>query len=162
MRICYKCTHEIINESSSSNDWITVTIAILAVIVTVLVVFIGKSIEIKINKFNKLCLEPLELQFSLLETIILKDRSELISGYLPAISEIATDFTLIIVQIKIIYPKLNIDELQDLFHEFTDKAYENKSEMLYSIFGDFVGTKVKILHKIHTYALSKELWSLKK
>ncbi|MBA3704576.1 MAG: hypothetical protein H0W84_01335 [Bacteroidetes bacterium] len=161
MNFCYKCTHETIGEVSSGTDWFTIIIALATVGVTIYVVYLGKKVEIKISRFNKLCFDPLELKFNFLADLIQEHKTEQISNHLNAITEISTDFNLVLTQIKHVYPKLDIDKLQDIFQEFTDKAFANQQEGMYSIFGDFLGIKVRILNKVYDYALISELKVLK-
>lgn len=158
MDFCYKCTTEVIGQESSGPDWITILFAGAAVFVTIYVVFLGKRVEIKINKFNKLCFEPLEIKFDVLQNILEDKKNDDITLHLNTISEISADFTLVLTQIKHIYPKLNVDELQDMFHDnFTDIAFANGTNKMYTILGDFLKTKITILEKVYDYALFKEL-----
>ena len=157
MLLCCDCSCKLIKESTSGPDWMTIIIAVATVLVTIYVVYLGKKVDIKLDKFKKLCFEPLESKFQFLTDYMEQNKNDSINNHLNPITEIVTDFNLILVQIKTIYPKLDVNVLQNLFIEFTDEAYRNPSNMMYSIYGDLLRTKVRIFEKVYNYALDKEL-----
>jgi hypothetical protein len=135
---------------------IAIVISLLTILITLYVVYITKRVEININKFNYLCLEPLESSFHAIFKHFESYRNDTISNHRKELTTAAEDLTLQLIAIKNIYPKLDINRLQNKFQEFTDKAYNNPSEMFYTLQSDFVRVKIQILSDVYDYALYKE------
>jgi hypothetical protein len=80
-----------------------------------------------------------------------------INTYLTEINEINGDICLFLTEVKLIYPKLKIDELQDISFEFTDKAFQSGTQRILMLHGDFLRMRIKILSKVYDYALSNSV-----
>lgn len=152
--ICISCEQYY---QDGSTDYLSIFIGVATIFITIYVVYLGKKVEIKINKFNKLCLEPLESEFKLLENLFIVNRNNTIQGYLNQINDHNSDLCLILTEIKEIYPKMDVDQLQDISHEFTDMAFQHQNEKLYIIQAVFLRTKIKILSRVYNYALEREI-----
>jgi hypothetical protein len=146
-------------QESSSFDWVTTLLAVIALIVSIYLIYLSKKVEIKTNKFNKLCLEPLEKYFDVLSDLILINKDNAISLYLNDITSINSDINVFLTKVKTIYPDLNIDFLQDTSIVFTDKAYENglQNLQMYTIFGDFLEARMIILDTVYNHSIEKEI-----
>jgi hypothetical protein len=151
----------IINHVTSGNDtfdWVqfsSVAIAVLALFISIYVVHLSKQTEIRYDKFKKLCLEPVCEKIDLikehLDTLNIIGANDLMN-----ITNQFTDLNILFIQLRIIYPRMDINTLQDLTNEFTDRVYQ-LNNMPYNLNTNFIITKNKILHKVYDFALYKEL-----
>jgi hypothetical protein len=151
--------HSYSNANGSTSDFISylaLAISILSIVTTIFVVYLAKRVEIKVNKFNRLCLEPLESSFNSIFEHFDSYRNDSIHKHLKELFNACSDLTSQLVAIKSIYPKLDTAILQDRFSEFTDKAYANQSELFYTLQSDFLRVKIQILSEVYNYALEKE------
>ena len=152
--ICIGC-EQVLKESDT--DFFSLFVGLATILITIYVVYLGKKVEIKTNKFNKLCLEPLEVKFKILEDLYISNRDDELNKHLKDINDHVNDLCLLLAETKEIYPKLDINVLQDISHEFTDFAFQQKTEKLHATKSLFLKTKVKILSRVYDFALDKEI-----
>jgi hypothetical protein len=151
----------IVNTLSSGNDsfdWVqfsSVAIALLALFISIYVVHLSKQTEIRYDKFKKLCLEPICEKIDQIN-VQLNQLNIIGAADLMNISFQFSNLNILFIQIKMIYPKMDIDTLQNLTIDFTDILYLSINNQ-YTSSTDFIITKNKILHKVYDFALYKEL-----
>lgn len=146
-----------LEESHSFSDYAPTIISIIALFFAVYVVILSKKVEISINEFNKLCLEPMEKKFALCDSIIEQNRNVPVRLHLNDLSSNITDINVLLTCIKGIYPKLDINELQDISIVFTDEAFNNINNNLSTIQLAFLTMKISMLKKIYDYSLYQEV-----
>lgn len=156
------CHHhcEITNYSSggdSNNIWITVCVAVVTIIVTVYVVYLGKRVEISTNRFNKICLEPLVDKFEIFHQFLKDHKYEEVSEHLMEVTNFSTDLNIFLIQLRTIYPKLDINKLQDISISFSDIAYSNQLENMITIESEFLKTKINVINEVYNYCLYSEV-----
>lgn len=137
-------------------DYLPNILAFVALLIAIYVVILTKRADIQLAKFQKLCLDVIEAKFSRLETLIDQNKESEIGEYLQIITDANLDLNLIFIQLKSIYPQINIDVLQDITQEFTDKAYLNYNQKFYTLQSDFLITKIRVQEKLYDYALYHE------
>jgi hypothetical protein len=153
--VCYcQC-----NASDGGNffDILTEILTFVTIIITLLSVVLSKRVEIRFTKFENLCLNIVNEKFDYFFNYINRFETEVIRLHLTTITELNTDFNLLLVELRAIYPKIDIDFLQNLSHEFTDKAYANQSLRMGILVSDFLVMKIKMLDKLYDYALRHEM-----
>lgn len=146
-----------IKSSPNVIDYAPTFISIIALLLAIYIVILSKKIEISINKFNKLCLEPMEKKFTLCDSIIEQNKNTPVRKHLNDLASTVTDLNVLLTCVKGIYPKLNIDELQNISFVFTDKAFENINNNLSTIQLDFLTMKFSMLKKIYDYSIYQEV-----
>ncbi|MDP3441578.1 MAG: hypothetical protein Q8T08_01850, partial [Ignavibacteria bacterium] len=67
----------------------------------------------------------MEKKFTLCDSIIEQNKNTPVREHLNDLASTVTDLNVLLTCIKDIYPKLNIDELQNISFVFTDKAFDN-------------------------------------
>lgn len=149
----YSCCHF----NSNDSNVFTYIVAISTIIITIYVVYLSKRVDLKVEKFNKLCLDPLLANFSLQEDFIKNNGSETVSSKLMNLNELNNDLTILFSIIHQSYPSLNVNELQDITHEYTDSFFHLQNQLLYEIQGDLLKTKIRILDKIYNHVYHKEI-----
>lgn len=146
-----------LKDSTGFNDYAPVIISIIALFFAIYVVILSKKVEISINKFNKLCLEPMEKKFASCESIIEQNKNAAVRVHLNELTSNITDLNVLLTCVQRIYPKLNIDELQDISFVFTDKAFNNINSNMSTIQLDFLTMKITMLKKTYDYSIYQEV-----
>jgi hypothetical protein len=132
-------------------------VAVAAIIITLYAIYAAKRVEISANKFNKLCIEPIEAKLKILDDLFETKRLEEIHNHLSTITDITGDLALLCVELKKVYPKLDVNALQESTYILSDAAYANSSYLLFFVQSEFLKMKIDIFDKVYTYALYKEV-----
>ncbi len=148
------------SQQTNGLDWMSITgliVAIIAIVITLYAIYAGKRVEISVDKFDKLCREPLEERLKVLDELFDKHRTELIHKHLVLISDITSDLGLLFVALNSIYPKLDVNSLQDRTHVFSDTAFANNTHRLFFIQSSYLQMKIDLFDQVYKYALYKEV-----
>lgn len=70
---------------------------------------------------------------------------------LVVLSDSLTDLALFLDAMRILYPKMDIDKLQDRINDFSDKIFETKE----NIDHEFLKMKISLLDSVYNYALKE-------
>ena len=158
---CHHHHHcEVLNNYSGGDSgslWITLLIGFVTIVATVYVVYLGKRVEISTNRFNKICLEPLESKFKNFNEFLDEHKTQEVSKYLMRVTNFNTDLNIFLIQMRNVYPKLDINKLQDISISFSDYAYSVSNEKISSIESEFLKTKIIILNEVYNYCLYSEV-----
>ena len=144
----------------SSFNWVgllAIVISIISIFCSFHFVFLGKRIEVINSKFQKFCIQNLDL--------ILLPLEEKFNNNLLTISEIrnsitscSSDIQLFSLSLQSVYPNIDLDNIISYTETFTDKIYNTEPNTLaYESKLDFLVFKVGIYSKLYDFALEKEL-----
>lgn len=160
----FNFTHidEYFSSGNSFDIWqlITLIIAIVAVISSIYSVYLTKQMEVKYDKFKYLCLDFLENKLNVIEQEITNANTNN-NAAIFSITNHFSDLSLIVIEIRNVYPKLDVDKIQNLTFEFTDLLYKNTVNIT-NLHSDFLITKIKIYSSVYDYALEQEMIGMKR
>lgn len=152
------CTYSSPNNSFLL-DFMPAIISFLTIFVIIYVVFLSKQTEIQYDKFKRLCLDVVEGKLEDIQKYIL-NLTNLGSVELQEITSKFSDLNILYIGIRKIYPKIDIDSLQDKTFEYTDLIYSKKSLDFTKI--KIYETRLIIINDLYNYALYDELNPLQK
>jgi len=124
---------------------------------TIIIPAVTKRIELNNIKFQKNCIDVVEVKLSSISELFDAFHSTPIREHLPVITEKYTDLCLFLVKLKTIYSKIEVSKFQDLCNEFTDMLYSNQDEKLGDYKADFLINKIRIIEFLYEHAIYKEL-----
>ncbi|MEI7595836.1 MAG: hypothetical protein WCK02_08830 [Bacteroidota bacterium] len=148
----YYYIKESCSESSSSDLMAIASFAVsaFAVFITYYAVYEAKKTEIKYEKFKKLCLELIVENLEYIKSLL---NENINSEGKMKISNSFSDLTLLFIEIKNIYPNMDIDELQNIIFTYTDSLYSSETNFIY----EFNKLRINLISKIYDFALYYEL-----
>ncbi len=135
------------SDGISYTDIISIIVAVLAVYISVRTIVITKKKEIEYDKFKRITLELLNEQFDIISEKINLYKSNQIS--LARFSDSLTDLTLFFNSMRVLYPKMNVDELQDKINNFSDNIFEDSENIDYN----FIYLKTSLFALVYDYAI---------
>jgi len=145
---------QVITNDSNWVDILTLLFTIISIIVIIYVVFLAKQTEIQYDKFKKLCLDLVDSELNNIYLYI-KEQHNIGSRELYIINEYFSDLNILFISIRKIYPKIDIDALQNCSFEYTDQIFERKDADSAKLY--FHQTRISILNDLYNYAYFKEL-----
>ena len=138
-------------------------IAFLALVFSVLIIYLGKQVELKVIKFEKVCLENIKLYFKKTDKIFEQSLNGApASNFLNDFTEMSTGFTLISSNLLKFYPKINVAEIESILEAFTDNLYKNQNAPIESFQSDYEWIKTEVLVKLYDFAITKEIGLISK
>lgn len=137
------------SDGISYTDIISIILAVLAVYISVRTIVITKKKEIEYDKFKRITLELLNEQFDIIREKIDLYKSNEIS--LANFSDSLTDLTLFFNSMRMLYPRMNVDEVQDKINNFSDNIFEHSQSIDYN----FIQLKTSLFALVYDYAITE-------
>ncbi|MDU7627704.1 hypothetical protein [Parabacteroides sp.] len=137
------------SDGISYTDIISIIIAIFALYISIRTIVITKRKEIEYDKYKRITLELLNEQFFIIKEKIDLYKSNKIS--LANFSDSLTDLTLFFNSMKILYPKMDINKIQDKINDFSDNIFESSDNIDYK----FIQLKTLLFASIYDYAITE-------
>jgi hypothetical protein len=134
-------------------------VAVLALVFSVVIIYLGKQVELKVIKFEKVCLENVKLYFKKTDIIFDQTTSNNLpaSNFLNDFTEMSTGFTLLSSYLLKFYPRINVSEIEKILETFTDNLYNNQTQPITAFQSDYEWTKTEVLVKLYDFAIKKEI-----
>jgi hypothetical protein len=134
-------------QSQSVLDWLSLIIAFIALVISIITLIYSKRKEIEYDKFKTIAIGQIDEEFDVIFKLIERyKRNEIDLSYF---SDALTNLTLLLLSLRSIYKKMDIDKLQDIINKFSDNVFENDGDIL----TNYIFMKTSLYSKIYNYAL---------
>lgn len=155
------CFHsEVKVADDSKTDWIAIIACIasaISLIISFVTVIQRKRTEIRYAKFEKLCLNIIDDKFNEIKKFLTETGKDSLTLHLDKITMFYVDLVIITITLQKIYPRIDIDHIQNECNVFTDFLYTDPSKQIFEINQQYLESKLKILNKLYDYALYEEI-----
>jgi len=131
-------------------------ISIIAILLSIRLVYITKRLEIKEKQYNDLCINPINNILKGLDDIFTNHEHDLINIHFSKIPSVTTDFQLYVFELSNIYPNIDKINIVKATEEFTDYIFSSPNEKVSFFKVNYYQTKIKIYRILYDYIIRNE------